>query len=651
MAPQWKSRIAGLLVTAGLLGLNPAQAYTNEELFSLSLSELMAVPVTGATLQPETLSSVPAAVTVFERKQIQRYGFRTLTELLNYVAGYQVQRSDTSAYHQSVSSRSLKANGDGRELLVLVDGQRLNNDWTGGANGLLSHYSLANVERVEVIKGPGSAIYGSNAYAGVINIITGMRNQARIGVGTDHTTLLQAQFDQTLGSLDLAGFVSRQDQDGDDYQVRDPLTAATVQVRDPFAAEQVYLKAGWGDFDLMASHQQNQAEDFYVLGFVSGEVNHLDVTQQYLRLAYRTELSAQLQLSAQAFVSRYRFDVEGRIAPEPLATDIVGTIQEEDRGVEAQLRYHGSGAQQLLLGLEYRHPELTDTDAYTEGFANQYLPQGPEDGRIIKGAFVQYQDRLWQDLEYILGARYDSYSNVGSHSSPRLGLNWYVHPDHVLKLLYGESFRAPSRSETDILNSSAIVANPDLQPEVFSNVDLIWQFSNDQTYVSAGFFYNEIEDAVRASQATPSMPLNEGSGHSHGVELEWLQAFAQHWELRANLMKLLDYEREFYTDADLAAGLILSYEGSDFGLSLLSRYQGSRWDPNQGPDGGSELGSRWQWDLAAHYALTPSLAMELNLYNLLDSEDDGMAYNAAVIGGVPEPGRSALLSFTWSGAR
>lgn len=647
MAPRWKIRASGVVLIAGFLCSGTANAYTNDELFSLSLSELMAVPVTGATLQPETLSSVPASVTVFERSQIQRYGFRTLTDLLSYVAGYQVQRSDTSGYHQSVSSRSLKANGNGRELLVLVDGQRLNSDWTGGANGQISHFSLANVKRVEVIKGPGSAIYGSNAYAGVVNIITEMGNEATVGVGSGGALLAQTQLNQQLGPLSLAGFVSLQTRDGDRYQVQDPLTLASVAVNDPHDAEQVYLKAGLGDFEVIASHQKNEAEDFYALGFVSGAANQLEVAQQFLRLKYETSLGDRLQLTTQAFVSRYRFDVAGRISPEPFETLIEGTIEEEDRGIEAQLSYSGEHQQQVLLGLEYRTPELTDTDAFTQGFDNQYLPQGPLNGRVIKGAFVQYQDTLWQELEYVVGARYDSYSNFGSHSSPRMGLNWNVNSQHVLKLLYGESFRAPSRSETDILNSSAIMANPDLEPEVFSNVDLIWQFSSDVTYLSAGLFYNEIDDAVRASQTTPSMPLNEGSGHSHGFELEWLQAFAEHWQIRANLMKLLDYETEFYTDSDLAAGLILSYEAGDYSVSLLSRYQAERWDPNSSAAGGSELDSSWRWDLAGRYSVTSNLDVELNLYNLLDSDDYGMAYNAAVIGGVEEPGLRALVSITW----
>lgn len=626
-------------------------SYSDEELFSLSLSELMAVPVTGATLQPETLSSVPASVTVFEQSQIQRYGFRTLTDLLNYVAGYQIQRSDNSAYHQSVSSRSLKANGNGRELLVLVDGQRLNSDWTGGANGLLSHYSLANVERVEVIKGPGSAIYGSNAYAGVINVVTRMSNEATLGAGSDDTWLGQAQFNQLVGAVSLSGFASMQSRDGDEYQVQDPLTLESLSVSDPYDAEQLYLKAGWGDFEFIASHQKNEAEDFYVLGFVSGDDNRLQVSQQFYRLNYQTELTKQITLSAHAFVSRYQFDVAGRIIPAPFETFIDGTIEEEDRGLEIQLGYQGKEQQQVLLGLEYRSPELTNTDAYTEGFVNDYLPQAPLSDRVIKGAFIQYQDNLLQDLEYIVGARYDSYSNFGSHSSPRMGLNWNLNEHHVLKLLYGESFRAPSRSETDIINSSAIVANPDLEREVFTNVDLIWQFNSDVTYFSAGAFYNEIEDAVRASQTTPSMPLNEGSGHSHGIELEWLQAFADVWQFRANVMKVLDYEKEFYTDADLAAALILSYETRRFGVSLLSRYQGERWDPNVGAEAGSSLGSRWQWDLAGRYSPTSALDLELNLYNIFDAEDYGTAYNAGVIGGVEEQGLTALVSVTWHADR
>jgi iron complex outermembrane receptor protein len=346
-------------------------------------------------------------------------------------------------------------------------------------------------------------------------------------------------------------------------------------------------------------------------------------------------------------MSKHQLELSGKTTPAPAETFIKGKVDEQDKGVAISMSYTASIEEKILFGFEYRKPKLTNTDANTRGALNLYLPQAPTNGRIIKGAFFQYQNSITEGVEYILGIRQDDYSDFGSHLSPRAGINWQLNTKQVVKFLYGNSFRAPSRSETDVINSSVIAASPDLQPEVFTTYDVIWQYSSNISYLSVNLFYNNVEDAVRPLQTTPIIFSNEGSGSSSGVELELLHAFNEKWQVRMNLMKLSDYDKEFYTDSDLAVSLILSYVGINSSYSLLTNYQASRIDENSSVESFAKLPARTKVEAHAKWPLTDKLNLSVNVSNLLDSKSYGTAYRSEIIGGVKERGRQASIKLKW----
>jgi len=156
----------------------------SDDFFSMSLEELMQVEITGSTLTSESYNTVPSAVTVFSHDQIKRMGLDSLDELINIVPGFQSYRSTRSANSISTSSRGRRVGNASAEILLLIDGQRLNDPRTSGSM-LVPKLPLMQIERVEFIRGPGSAVYGSNAMLGVINVITRSDvNEIGAGVGS-----------------------------------------------------------------------------------------------------------------------------------------------------------------------------------------------------------------------------------------------------------------------------------------------------------------------------------------------------------------------------------------------------------------------------------------------------------------------------------
>ena len=157
--------------------------------FHMTLDELLGVKITVASRTEEMIEEAPSSVTVYTRREILNMGVRHLEELMNFVPGFQTARTDE--YLQQINApaaRGRRANATGLDILLLIDGQRINESWTGGWAALAAFITVENIKQVEFIRGPGSALYGSNAFLGVINVvIVADVNQTYLGGGSHRT--------------------------------------------------------------------------------------------------------------------------------------------------------------------------------------------------------------------------------------------------------------------------------------------------------------------------------------------------------------------------------------------------------------------------------------------------------------------------------
>ena len=152
----------------------------------MSFEDLANVEVVGSTLTSKDLSSVPSSVTVYGQDEIRRMGVDNLQELMNFVPGFQTYQTGDGPLVQTYSSRGRKSGTVGREILVLINGNRTEMLFSGGSAIPFSLYSLAHVRSVEFIRGPGSAVYGANAFLGVVNVVTDKNlNEVQVQVGTE----------------------------------------------------------------------------------------------------------------------------------------------------------------------------------------------------------------------------------------------------------------------------------------------------------------------------------------------------------------------------------------------------------------------------------------------------------------------------------
>jgi iron complex outermembrane receptor protein len=630
------------------------------DLLALSLESLLHTKITASTLTDESLQTVPSSMTVFTKADIRRLGLQNLTQLVNLVPGYQGYRSDASTLNLSMSARGRRLGNNGSEILILIDGQRLNNDWSGGANQGDSLISIENVERVEFIRGPGSSIYGSNAMMGVINIVTAGRRELVVDAGSygrRHASLAW-NWQGEVGSLAI--YAGRVESNGERLQIYEPFpnpaTPVYVNTRDPFRADDLYLNAKMGEFSLTARIAKRDMEGFYVSGYVDNDVNRYTTASESVNIGWQRELDNQISINGHIFKGHKAFDLRAAASLTPYSI-IDGGVHEDELGTQWVVQ-GGYGRAHWLMGWEWRNPELVDTDAHVELPGNQpssNMPQAPENGRIINGLFGQYQAPLTNNLALTLGVRRDSYSDFGSHLSPRIGLVQQLSDVDTLKLLYSEAFRAPSRIETSVLNSSGFEQNPNLRPETAQTTELVWMHLLSAGYISSTLFNTDVKDAI-VETITPQFKRSWGNSQQSvaGMELEWQSAWGEHWESRLALTHIMNPVGFIHTESNNLFSGSLSYHRNQWTYSLLANYQGAKRDPNEQESPANIMTTEYT-DFGGHavysahlsYLTQSDVELYLHVENLFDKQYLLPANRPSNYVGAPGSGRVISAGLRW----
>lgn len=636
-----------------------AAATPNQNLLDMSIEDLLSITVTSSTLTNENLPSVPASITVYTRADIRRLGLMNLAELVNYVPGFQSYRSDTSSLNHNISARGRSVGNAGAEVLILIDGLRLNSDWHGGAGYVNNLISLENIERVEFIRGPGSAIYGSNAMTGVINITTRSQRELRLAAGSHQQGQSSLQWHGQGADSKLDIYARSEQSDGQDYHLYNPSSASMQSRRAPYSAHDLYVRGELGEFSLAARYSRSDTQEFYAVGFTDANA-YFDTSTHSTNLGWRHDFHDHLSLDGRLFSSYKRYG--GRAAVTANGQLVYeGRMVEREQGTQWILQ-GDTTTSRWLLGWEWRNPELIDTASHLGTPADPYaiapqILEAPENGRRINSSFIQLQRELTARLHLTTGLRHDHYSDFGGHFSPRIAL---VHQadNNSIKLLYSEAFRAPSRLESSVINQVTIVQNPELKPETAKTTELVWIHSFNSGLVSTSLFDTQVKDAIVDSVVSaPTLkrkPINSDLSVA-GVEVEWQQQWTSDWRACVAFTHYFDSVGAIHTQSNSLLGGSLSYAKGKWNASLLVNYQGSILDPNE-QDRPSDITTTETTHLPGYTLVNLHLSYQFSndteLYMQGDNLFDKTYFSPAVRPenylGVPGAGRSWRLGMRWS---
>lgn len=508
---------------------NPPDAQA--DLTDLSIEELLSVEVYSASKFPQKTTEAPANVTIITAADIKRYGYRTLANILSSVRGMNV------AYDRNYSYLGVRGSGRAGDfnsrMLLLVDGYRLNdNIYDQAAIGTEFPLDVDLIERVEIVRGPGSSIYGSNAVLGVVNVIT-KRGSALNGLeasgelasfNTDKERLSYGKRYENGTELLLSA--SRYHSTGQDLFFPEFNTPATnngiAHHLDGDRYKNFFGKLAYAGFTLTTGYsKRDKAVSTASYSTVFNDPNFITSDgASYLDLGYYGELAKSWEITAHVFQGRYHYESILPYAGAPVVHNYdaaQGNWWGTEVKVLGRLENH-----KVMAGVEYQDNYRQDQTNYNISPYTLIL----DDKRSSKreGIYVQDEITLGKGLLFNAGLRNDHYSTAGVTTNPRLGLIWSPVDTTALKLLYGTAFRAPNVYELYYFAAGTQKASTGLKPEKIATYEFVVEHNpRHDLRLTADVYRNKISNNI--NQITDPADgllvyINAGQVDARGIELE-----------------------------------------------------------------------------------------------------------------------------------
>ncbi|KXK32349.1 MAG: TonB-dependent receptor [Candidatus Brocadia sinica] len=527
-----------------------------------------------ATRQETPLSKAPSIVTVITAEEIKNLGYRTFIEILRTVPGFEIlKRGDLG-----ISLPVVRGVQCENRVRVMVNGHFTMNPARGGIFETFDDFPVENIKRIEIIRGPGSAVYGENAFLAVVNIITfdakdidGVKVSS--GYGNFDTYDENITFGKTFGKLGISGMARYRQTNGFDGIIESdtqtlmdnalsslgfpPASLAPGRIHDDRQEYDMELKATYDDFYFNGWYTNKRADTFIGPQYALTDVSFFEIDYVFGEVGYKKTFDESFTIRPRVYYDQFDADNYIKALPDgttlPFDTDGDGVIDtfttypdgitqrlkviERIVGTELPFDYRLFDGNIFTLGMEYRlinqvpksasynyNPETLEPLDSMQSFTDTH-PFFEDHTRRILSFYLQDTWDITDTLNLTLGVRHDRYNDFGETTSPRAGLTWAFMKNASVKVLYGEAFRAPNFLEMFTLIKPSIQGNEDLDPERIRTyeVGLNYQFNKHVTS-SINYFNNDIRDLIvlRALSTTQGTTRYENFGDAHvqGIETE-----------------------------------------------------------------------------------------------------------------------------------
>ena len=474
----------------------------------LSLEQLANVNIFTASKRWQKIVEAPASVSIVTADEIQKYGYRTLAEILRSMWGISIGYDRNYSY---IGVRGVSRPGDyNTRVLLLVDGHRLNDNVLDQAFlGTEFSIDVDLIERVEFIRGPSSSLYGGSAFFGVINVIT-KRGRGNEGVTASFEAgsfgtykgrfSYGADFKNGLAMLVSASFYDSHGQRLFYREFDAPETNNGFADNSDYDRSHSFLaNLSYRDFRLQAVHSSREKgipTGSFGTVFNDPRTQTVDA-KAYLDLGYQHTFSNTLDVTGRLFYDRSDFD--GDYVADYAGTGTPPFVENKvfSRGRVGGLELNASksaGKHRVTTGVEYRNNLRQDQADYDAAPYFSYL----DDRRSSKiwALYIQDEFRITEKLIVNAGLRYDHYSTFGGTANPRVALIYKPDEHGSLKLLYGQAFRAPNDFEMFFQAGDFSKSNPLLQPETIKTTELIFERYSKHFRFSVSGFYSDINGLI-----------------------------------------------------------------------------------------------------------------------------------------------------------
>lgn len=574
-----------LILLLSVITIQSAISAEHEELSAIYGDEEFISIASGVS---KPISKAPSVASVITESTIKELGATDIDEILETVPGLHIARNGIG-YQPIYIFRGISSDFN-PQVLMLINGIPVTNLFHGDRNVLWGGMPVEAIARIEVIRGPGSAIYGADAFAGTINIITKKGPQidgTEIGIrsGNFNTKDIWIQTSKELGAFNVNGTLEFHNTDGshekidsDSQSVLDDLSGTNASLA-PGSLSQERENID-GRFNLLYKNfnfniglqLRNDA------GIATGIAQALDPKGRASSARYNTDLSYNNlnftdNMGIKATISYLQTSQEvekdfmllppgttgSPLNPIPFPDGIIGNPEIYERHYRSNFSatFRGMDRHELMAGAGYYFGEIYKVKeeknfGIDPATGLPIFPGSPlvdvsdtpyaflnENERENSHIFIQDVWHLADDWELTTGLRFDHYSDFGDTTNPRIALVWSARHNLTVKALYGEAFRAPSFAETGEQANPAFLGNSNLEPETLKSYELAFNYkpSYDVTLDLNLFqyYWKDIIQFVPDASGTTRTAQNTGEQDGHGLELE------ASWQVNDYLSVLSNY--------------------------------------------------------------------------------------------------------------
>lgn len=550
-----------LSVSSLLFGFTSVCAQTsyinenNEELESfmaLDLQSLLQMNVITAVKKPQKISDAPAIISVITAQDIRQFSYQSVAEALQQVPGiYCIY--DFLSYNCGVRGINGGLRAYSKILKVMINGMPVSfrSDTANYLGPELLPMSV--IDRIEVIRGPASALYGANAYLGVINIITHSDISSYKGKYQIELSSLQGNVGGEVeglyqyrneGSGLLVALRSRyEDRSGHELADSSPRkdTYTNIESEDDIAKPKSFYADGYyhykaHDFRVLAQYSVLDSDaEFLDFGTLT-HANHINQESTNLRLTDHWELHSDWTLDMEL---GYATGAPG--SNEKL--NILGDINYPKREFEyeaidvvAKLAYQMNTTHHLSVGVDYSddNEQLIEILSVNSETGSEVLISEPRGQQhfIDRGVFAQWLWAAADALDITLNIREDDNNLYGNETTYRAAGVYRLREDLILKALYGTSYKAPAALQlyAQPLIAGEIIGNPALNPETATTAELALQWVQSANLsIGVNLFSTAVDDKVELAPAgVNQQPQNIGEQTSWGAELDVKSTWGNH---------------------------------------------------------------------------------------------------------------------------
>ncbi len=546
VATVWRKPILRLLATVALLapcGRALAADQERDDLLSL-----LADQTELATKSGMNADFVPGMATVLTGDDLLLRGARTVWESLALVPGISLGLEMTG--ERQVLSRGVGYGYASGDVKILLDGVSMNSSLLATANAVLN-IPIEQVERIEVIRGPGSSVYGEYAYAAVINVITRKKErrvflQSNEGADSGAGAIWNWEdperdltFSMNLTGLEGDGAGVNVGQDALAALGQSDLSNAPGESNEAHRYQAAFANLHWRDLFADLKFLKDDYGDYFGINhFLSPSDHNLTSRNQAvsaqvgedLRLSDALKAKVTLELLQQERDRNHLYVFPASyLADEPIYMS--SEYQETRYRAATDIFWRPTPRHDWLFGLE---ASQTKIDKATWDWINfpAEIPStwlDTEHERTILGTVAQDQYRLSERVTITGTLRYDDYSDAGSMLSPRAAAVWRIDDVNILKFQYARAFRPPTFYELEY------AAEPSLEASRIATYEVGYILTKPRWEGRVTLFHSDLSDPILFDEADQSGYLNTEDARLRGVELEYVQRIGSHFKIDSNL--------------------------------------------------------------------------------------------------------------------